>query len=348
MDKKDIIRLLSSRELSDKQMLEELRSELDAELTKPEPDYSRVAELTEAMRTIAGDDPQRDSENIAVLTEEVRARSRRFAFRRYTRWAMTLAACFVVGLCIRSYETVADPSTLADRWIVQNGSGFVIDISQEDFSDADPFPTVTTSSSDPEEPVTTTTTTAPQGEITTTALAQTVPTVTVTTTVYHPDYGYGTYVSDKMLELAEPYGVYPDVVAADRRYKYFIDTELTDFQCEELTDSTNLYYTFESGECTLYITAELYKTPVPNQIIPFDEDTEYETFDDPPAYVFTEDSTGTVVFHQKGSSDLYTVTVIYKNGSHPYPELMYYNFARAFTSAEKYMSGRPQSAATEG
>lgn len=358
MDKKELLRRLGEGGLSDTDMLRELQEELDRELAKPdsEIDLDYTSQLTEAIRAIVySDAPMNEQANISALTGEVRAQSRRTKLRRIFRSVMTAAACFVVGLAVHSYNSIADGDGVFSQWITQQQGGIVIDMNEEDFED-EPVTTTTnseaglvTSTARPENPETTTTTRAALTTEEVTALETTgySPQTTTTTTTTHnaqeteavtttsaASQGDDNSIAAQMAAKYEEYGVKADVMTFGSRRSLYNST-LNDFSYDEYEDSTDMYFYFVISQAEVIINVEMFDGAIPNEQLPVTEGTEYEIYSNPPTYIAKNGDYITAVYHRPGENILYTITMLPRNGEWSSEE-MYWEIVRSFMSYDDY------------
>lgn len=310
MKKNHISELLTGN--TDNEMLSELQSMLDEELSKDENErnYDTIAEITAAIAEISGaalSDAESEKRAENIITE-LHAAEKRRNITRLWKWASAACACLVVGIALNFYTMSAFGENIFAAIVDFTNSGFSLDFANFTDEPNEGELTITTApASSQTDPGTVTTLSAPAVIALTTAPDDPTDngssTPAVTTSIVEPQdsttlANLGDIITQNIGdELDELY--VPDKKLFINNYEFSRD--VTDI-------STDYYFTFTSNIDQLDIIIENYQSreEMPSQLIPADEES-YSTIytEAGTAFIFKESSHVTAMF--VNGSTVYTV-----------------------------------------
>lgn len=302
-------------------IIDDIQADIDAELEKSEPDYDKIAELTELISEITGNSlsDSEIAENISKISQEYDAQEKRNKIKILYKWISALSACIVLVLALNAYTMVSFGDNLFKAVVEMTQSGFSIDFSENNGSSESTGATAPTTIT-PSATTIAINTTAPP--LMTAAPATTTPGGIIppgspdTTEIYLPTTSAVTWLTGAqpvttavaVTTTPVPTGNSMGYIISENCgkagitpccFNYYSDMELKEFDYEYNELSTDCYFTFMNNEKQLDIIIEQYRNSedIPPVLIPSNQKGYYAiSCDIGDVYLFEENTHITAVF----------------------------------------------------
>lgn len=127
-------------------IIDNIQADIDAELEKSEPDYDKIAELSELICDISGEclSEIEISKNIAEISEKYNEYEKRRKIKVLYQWISAFSACIVFILALNAYTMVSFGENLFKAVVEMTQSGFSIDFSGDNGNPEETVPAIQT------------------------------------------------------------------------------------------------------------------------------------------------------------------------------------------------------------